>query len=161
MAGRPKEGIEFSGWATDVFEDPKIDKLIDGQGVAGFTIYFYLCQRAFGLHGYFLPWTCDDAASVARRIGGGVGSKAVQDTVGLCLRIGLFDRMLYEGHGVLTSRGIQRSFVPALKVCHSRLLALGSRRERRFGFHTQKRWVTSICVMQMPICGLRMTHRIG
>jgi hypothetical protein len=23
--------------------------------------------------------------------------------------------MLYEGHGVLTSRGIQRSFVPALK----------------------------------------------
>lgn len=83
--------------------------------MAGFTIYFYLCQRAFGLHGYFLPWTCDDAASVARRIGGGVGSKAVQDTVGLCLRIGLFDRMLYEGHGVLTSRGIQRSFVPALK----------------------------------------------
>lgn len=115
MAGRPKEGIEFSGWATDVFEDPKIDKLIDGQGVAGFTIYFYLCQRAFRSCGYFLPWTCDDAASVARRIGGGVGSKAVQDTVGLCLRIGLFDRMLYEGHGVLTSRGIQRSFVPALK----------------------------------------------
>lgn len=115
MAGRPKEGIEFSGWATDVFEDPKIDKLMDGQGTAGFVVYFYLCQRAFGLHGYFLPWTCDDAASVARRIGGGVGSKAVQDTVGLCLRIGLFDSMLFEGHGILTSRGIQRSFVPALK----------------------------------------------
>jgi hypothetical protein len=112
MAGRPKEGIEFSGWAADVFEDPKIDKLIDGQGAAGFTIYFYLCQRAFGLHGYFLPWTCDDAASTARRIGGGVGSKTVQDTVGLCLRIGLFDRMLYEGHGILTSRGIQRSCPP-------------------------------------------------
>ena len=115
MAGRPKEGIEFSGWAADVFEDPKIDKLIDGQGAAGCTIYFYLGQRAFGLHGYFLPWTCDDAASTARRIGGGVGSKTVQDTVGLCLRIGLFDRMLYEGHGILTSRGIQRSFVPALR----------------------------------------------
>ena len=26
-----------------------------------------------------------------------------------------FDRMLYEGHGILTSRGIQRSFVPALR----------------------------------------------
>lgn len=88
---------------------------MDGQGTAGFVVYFYLCQRAFGLHGYFLPWTCDDAASVARRIGGGVRSKAVQDTVGLCLRIGLFDSMLFEGHGILTSRGIQRSFVPALK----------------------------------------------
>ena len=115
MAGRPKEGIEFSGWSVDVFEDQKIDKLIDGQGVAGFTVYFYLCQRAFGLHGYFLPWTCDEAASIARRIGGGVGSKTVKDTVGLCLRIGLFDNMLFERHGILTSRGIQRSFVPALK----------------------------------------------
>ena len=47
------------------------------------------------------------------------------------------------------------------KVRHSRVLAFGSRRERRFGFHTQKRWVTPICVMQMPIGGLRMTHRIG
>ena len=122
MAGRPKEGIEFSGWATDVFEDPKIDKLIDGQGVAGFTIYFYLCQRAFGLHGYFLPWTCDDAASVARRIGGGVGSKAVQDTVGLCLRIGLFDRMLYEGTEYLRA-GHPAQFCAGAektpgKVCH-------------------------------------------
>ncbi len=116
MAGRPpKEGIEFSGWATDVFEDPKIDKLIDGQGISGFAVYFYLCQRAYGLHGYFLPWTCDDAPTVARRIGGGVGSKTVQDTVGLCLRIGLFNNMLFEGHGILTSRGIQRGFTPVLK----------------------------------------------
>ena len=111
-------------FATDTVN---LDKLIDGQGVAGFTIYFYLCQRAFGLHGYFLPWTCDDAASVARRIGGGVGSKAVQDTVGLCLRIGLFDRMLYEGHGVLTSRGIQRSFVPALKKTPGKVCHIGTR----------------------------------
>ena len=116
MAGRPKkEGIEFSGWSVDVFEDPKIDRLIDGQGIAGFVVYFYLCQRAYGLYGYYLPWTCDDAASVARRIGGGVGSKTVKDTVGLCLRIGLFDRMLFEMHGILTSRALQRGFAVVLK----------------------------------------------
>ena len=62
-----------------------------------------------------MPWTCDDAATVARRIGGGVGSKTVNDTVGLCLRIGLFDNMLFEEHGILTSRGIQRGFTPVLK----------------------------------------------
>lgn len=50
---------------------------------------------------------------------------------------------------------------PITTSLYSRLLAFGSRRERRFGFHTQKRGVTPICVMQMPICGLRMTHRIG
>ena len=115
MAGRPpKEGIDFAGWSTDVFEDPKIDRLIDGQGVAGFVVYFYLCQMAYRLHGYYLPWTCTDAPTVARRIGGGVGSKTVEDTVGLCLRIGLFDNMLYVGHGILSSRGIQSRFLPAL-----------------------------------------------
>lgn len=116
MAGRPpKRGIEFSGWSVDVFEDEKIDQLIDGQGLAGFVIYFYLCQRAYALNGYFLPWTCAQAAGVARRIGGGVGSKTVQDTVGLCLRIGLFDSMLFDRHRILTSRGIQRGFAPVLK----------------------------------------------
>lgn len=116
MAGRPpKEGIEFSGWSTDVFEDPKIDKLIDGQGVYGFVVYFYLCQRAYNRFGYYLPWTDDDAATVARRLGGGVGSKTVKDTVGLCLRIGLFNKQLFEEHGILTSRALQNGFSVVLK----------------------------------------------
>lgn len=115
MAGKPKEGLNFSGWSVDVFEDPKIDKLMDAQGCKGFLIYFYLCQRAFKLNGYFLRWTYDDSASVARRIGGGVGHQTVRDTVGLCLQVGLFDNKLFEEHGILTSRGIQRSFVPIFK----------------------------------------------
>ena len=115
MAGRPpKEGIEFSGWSVDGFEDPKIDRLIDGQGIAGFVVYFFLCQRAYALHGYYLPWMDDDASSVSRRIGGGVRTKTVQDTVKLCLRIGLFDNMLFERFGILTSKGIQRGFTPVL-----------------------------------------------
>lgn len=115
MAGRPpKEGIEFSGWSVDVFEDPKIDKLIDGQGIPGFVVYFYLCQRAYALHGYYLPWDDGDASSVSRRIGGGIHSKTVQDTVRLCLRIGLFDDMLFGQYGILTSKGIQRGFTPVL-----------------------------------------------
>ena len=82
------------------------------------------------------------------------------------MRIGLFDRMLYEGHGVLTSRGIQRSFVPALKKRRVRSVIadywlLGADESVGLVFIPKNRWVTSICVMQMPICGLRMTHRIG
>ena len=121
MAGRPpKEGIEFSGWSVDVFEDPKIERLIDGQGISGFVIYFYLCQSAYRLYGYYLPWTCDDAAGVARRVGGGVGSKTVRDTVGLCLRIGLFNKELFEGHGILTSRALQQGFSVVLKKRRSK-----------------------------------------
>ena len=52
-AGRPlKEGLGYSNWVVDIFDnDSKIDKLLDSQGAAGFLIYFYLCQRAYGSEG--------------------------------------------------------------------------------------------------------------
>ena len=55
MAGRPKKmGIEYSGWDVDIFEnDTKIDELLEAQGWTGFSIYFYLCQRAYASEGYF------------------------------------------------------------------------------------------------------------
>ena len=54
MAGRPKQGIDYSGWSVDIFDsDAKIDKLLDAKGWKGFGIYFFLCQRAYKTNGYF------------------------------------------------------------------------------------------------------------
>ncbi len=115
MAGRPpKEGIEFSGWSVGVFDDPKIDRLMYDAGIEGFMVYFYLCQKAFALHGYYLPWDESDAPIVARRIGSGLDAKTVTKIINLCFEIDLFNRDVFEKYGVLTSRGIQRSFVPAM-----------------------------------------------
>ena len=112
MAGRPpKGGIDYSGWDVGIFDnDPKIDKLMEAQGCAGFVIYFFLCQRAYGSSGYFYPWTYDDAATTAKKIGGGVGSESVINTVNLCLRIGLLDNDLYVRWKIITSRGIQKRY---------------------------------------------------
>lgn len=114
--GRPyRQGLDYSEWDVRIFEDPKIDKLLDSQGADGFLIYFYLCQMAYAGTGYYLPWSYDDAASTARRAGAaGIGSSTVVNTVNLCLRIGLFDRSLFEGHGVLTGRGLQKRFARVL-----------------------------------------------
>jgi len=119
MAGRPpKVGIDYAGWDVNVLDgDPKIDRLIDAQGLPGFVIYFYLCQKAYGSNGYFYEWTLPDAATTARKIGGGIGSQAVEQTVRLCLRVGLFEERLFVGHQILTSRGIQTRF---LQVAMSR-----------------------------------------
>ena len=58
MAGRPKQGIDYSGWSVDIFDsDPKIDKLLDAKGWRGFGIYFFLCQRAYKTNGYFYKWS--------------------------------------------------------------------------------------------------------
>ena len=117
MAGRPpKKGIDYAGWSVDIFDnDTKIDKLLDAHGWDGFGIYFYLCQRAYGGEGYFYRWGYDDCASTSRKMGGGIGSGTVRETVGYCLQIGLFNKRLFDRWGVLTSRGIQRRYWAVVK----------------------------------------------
>ena len=116
MAGRPKMGIEFAGWNVDIFEnDTKIDELIDAQGWIGFCIYFYLCQKAYASDGYFYRWSFANAPTTARRMGGGIGSKTVIETVRKCLQIGLYDAGLFDECGILTSKGIQRRFYEVVK----------------------------------------------
>lgn len=111
MAGRPKRKLDYAGWSVDIFDnDTKIDKLLDAQGWIGFSVYFYLCLRAFGSDGYFYKWSYDDCASTARKMGSGISSGTIYEVVGYCLQIGLFDRRLFDEWGVLTSKGIQRSF---------------------------------------------------
>lgn len=116
MAGKPKKRIDYAGWSVDIFSnDVKIDKLLDAHGWTGFGIYFYLCQMAFGGEGYYYEWGYDLCASTARKMGGGVGAGTVKETVDYCLQIGLFDKGLFDGWGVLTSRGIQKSYLVVLK----------------------------------------------
>lgn len=116
MAGRPKKRIDYAGWSVDIFSnETKIDKLLDAQGWVGFGIYFYLCQMAFGSEGYYYEWCYDLCATTARKMGGGVGAGTVKETVDYCLQIGLFDKRLFDGWGVLTSKGIQKSFLLVLK----------------------------------------------
>lgn len=116
MAGKPRKRIDYAGWSVDIFSnDPKIDKLLDAQGWIGFGIYFYLCQMAFGSEGYFYEWCYDLCATTARKMGGGVSAGTVKETVDYCLQIGLFDKGLFDGWGVLTSRGIQKSYLVVLK----------------------------------------------
>lgn len=117
MAGRPpKKGIDYAGWSVDLFDnDPKIDKLLEARGWVGFGIYFYLCQRVYGGEGYFYRWSYDDSATTARKMSFGISAGTVQETVGYCLHIGLFDKGLFDRQGILTSRGIQKRYCIAIK----------------------------------------------
>ena len=124
MAGKAKRKLDYAGWSTDIFDnDTKIDKLLDAQGWIGFGIYFFLCQKAFGSDGYFYKWGFDDCASTARKMGGGVGSGTVKETVDYCLHIGLFNKRLFDEWGVLTSKGIQRSYWAVAKSRRDKAVA--------------------------------------
>lgn len=123
MAGRPKQGIDYSGWSVDIFDgDRKIDKLLDAKGWKGFGIYFFLCQRAYKINGYFYEWSYDDCATTARKMGGGISSGTVRETVDYCLQVDLFNKGLFDRWGVLTSRGIQRRFWAVLSERRSKIV---------------------------------------
>lgn len=117
MAGRlRKKGIDFAGWDVNIFDnDTKIDQLLDAQGWLGFSVYFYLCQKAYASEGYYYSWSYANAATTARKMGGGIKSETVKQTVAVCLQIGLFDKRLFDMGNVLTSRGIQRRFAKAIQ----------------------------------------------
>lgn len=116
MAGKPKQGLDYAGWDVHLFDDDnRIDELLDSQGWLGFSIYFYLCQKAYATDGYFYRWSYSNSATTARKMGGGIGSDNIKQVVALCLRIGLFDDRLFEGEGVLTSKDIQTRYMLAIE----------------------------------------------
>ena len=137
--GRPiKAGLEYAGWRVDLFDGMDgIDQLLDRMGCAGFTVYFYLCQRAYGLYGYYFPYSHGQAYGIARRIGADVRGEQVRQTVDLCLQCGLFDAAIFEQHGVLTNREIQETFAAVKGNMLSRYinpaLWLGSIEEKNEG----------------------------
>ena len=112
MSGRPpKENIDFSGWDVTILDnDEKIDALIDAQGIGAFTVYFYLCQKAYGSNGYYLDWSYSRCATTARKLGRGASAEFVKNVVNMCFQCCLFDKGLFDKYGILTSRGIQKRY---------------------------------------------------
>lgn len=117
MSGRrPKKGLDFIGWEVGVLDnDGKIDRLIESQGIAAFTVYFYLCQHAYATQGYYLDWSYSQCATTARKLGRGASAEFVKNVVDMCFQCGLFEKRLFEECGILTSRGIQRRYWNAIR----------------------------------------------
>ena len=116
MARQPMKGLVYAGWDTHICDDnDKIDELIDAQDWNGFSIFFYITQKAYATDGYFYRWSEKSAATIARRMGGSIRSDTVRQVVNLCLRIGLYDQGLFDRESVLSSKGIQQRYMIAVE----------------------------------------------
>ena len=116
MARQPMKGLVYAGWDTHICDDnDKIDELIDAQDWNGFSIFFYITQKAYATDGYFYRWSEKSAATIARRMGGSIKSDTVRQVVNLCLRIGLYDQGLFDRESVLSSKGIQQRYMIAVE----------------------------------------------
>lgn len=117
MAGQPKRGLDFAAWDVHLFDDDeRFDVLIDAQGWDGFGVFFWICIKAYATNGYYYEWREEtSAATIAKRMSGGIKSDTVNQVVKLCLRIGLFDNGLFDRESILTNKMMQERYMYAIE----------------------------------------------
>lgn len=117
MAGQPKRGLDFAAWDVHLFDDDeRFDVLIDAQGWDGFGVFFWICTKAYATNGYYYEWREEtSAATIAKRMSGGIKSDTVNQVVKLCLRIGLFDNGLFDRESILTNKMMQERYMYAVE----------------------------------------------
>ena len=116
MAGILQEGLHFASIPVTIFDnDARIDRLLDAQGWRGVGVYMYLLLRAYGGRGYYTEWCFADCATTARKMGGGVSAKNVEEAMRCCTQVGLWDKRLLEEWGILTSIDVQQNYLIAAK----------------------------------------------
>lgn len=106
MSGRKKEtGLLYYQLDTDIFEDKKVRRLLKNHGHKGFTVWIYLMTMIYKDKGYYLVWNDDECFDASEFLN--VSESMINEVVGYCVTVGLFDKALLSDGGILTSKEIQ------------------------------------------------------
>lgn len=111
MARPLKEGVDYYPTDVNLFNDPKIEELLDRHGPMGYTIYICILNKVYA-NGYYLEY---DPKSFPFSIRKCIGNKWIKNNevvlqvMHSCADIGLFDNDLMH-RNIITSVGIQRRF---------------------------------------------------
>lgn len=116
MAGRPpKEGLDYFPFEVGFFSDDKVESLEGEHGPIGTYVFMRLLCQIYKDNGYFYQWSDSARVLMARRIGGLITPQKVELIVRSCVKWSLFDCTLYDAYAVLTSPGIQRRYLNAIR----------------------------------------------
>ena len=111
MARPVKTSLDY--FPLDCHMDTKF-KLIEAQfGLKGFAIVVKLLQRIYGELGYYCEWNDDIRLLFADE--NNVDCNLVSDTIEAALKRGIFSRKMFDEYQILTSSGIQKRYVEAMK----------------------------------------------
>jgi len=121
MARPVKTGLDY--FPLDVNVDDDIELLEAECGLEGYAILIKLWQKIYS-SGYFIKWDNDMCLLFARKINS--ESTKVSSVINSCLRRKIFSKIVYDSYGVLTSRGIQKRFFMACKLCKRKSISVSS-----------------------------------
>jgi hypothetical protein len=110
MARPTKTGLDY--FPLDVNFDDEFEIIEALHGLAGFAIVIKLWQKIYK-NGYFINWNDDIELLFAKRINSGVN--LIKEVINSCLLRSIFDKGLFDKHGILTSSGIQKRYLTICK----------------------------------------------
>jgi hypothetical protein len=111
MARPVKEGLDYYPKNTDYFNDRKVRRLLKEFGCKGFVIFDYLLCVIYQDKGYYVVYDDELAFDISDALDNGITDGTVNEVVNGCVRIGLFNKSLFDSSKVLTSSGIQKRYV--------------------------------------------------
>lgn len=116
MARPKKEGLDYFPKDTGSFSDRKIRRLMNEFGAKGYTIFDCVLCQIYSDKGYYTKRDSEFDFDIADTLCDGITENLVCEVINGCLRIGLFNKELFDKYSVLTSSGIQKRYVLAKKT---------------------------------------------
>jgi hypothetical protein len=120
MARPMKESLNYFPLDANFFSDRKIRRLLKVFGGKGVTVYIFILCEVYRSNGYFLQYDDFYVSDISDALGAGFGTNLVSDVINFCLNTELFDRNIFDSHGVITSAGIQRRYLTAKETSAKR-----------------------------------------
>jgi hypothetical protein len=113
MARPIKEGLDYSPQDTDIHSDREIRRLISEFKAEGYLIFDYIKAQCFREKGYWIQFDDNFCFDVSDVLKAGITQEVVLATIMGCIRIGLFDKNVFEKHKIITSADIQDRYIKA------------------------------------------------
>lgn len=115
MARPTKIGLNYFPLDIDFFDDEKILFVSGKFGLIGEIVTIKLLSRIYR-NGYYINWGEDEAILFLKRLGSSdLTTEQLTDIVDELIKRDFFDKDLYNLHGILTSKGIQKRYFEAIK----------------------------------------------
>jgi hypothetical protein len=113
MARPTKTGLNYFPLDVDFFDDPRVGAVTVEHGTKGqAAVVMLLC--AIYRNGYYIEWTQENCIAILKELPG-INIKKMQKIVRTLVEWDFFDRSLFEGQQVLTSRDIQQHYTVAAR----------------------------------------------
>lgn len=111
--GRPqKSGLDYFPLNVDIDSDDKIELIEAKYGIQGFGVVIRLFMKIYK-NGYFYEWGEKEQLLLSKRLN--VDINLITEVTNSALHWELFDERVFKKHGILTSRGIQRRYLEAVR----------------------------------------------